>query len=209
MRKEKQQSENPSSIQIVGNGLDRTDLPPSLDNEHADKLSTMVSLAAALLRPNPGTLAIAKGEQQTVPIVKSLGPSEFFRTHASLRLTLDMVAPNKGAIDADDFAFLPEAESEIARHSLPPFSVTLYPVVVYANPLVSKLVKVKHRPEGRRWDIWNQSRALVLEKAINEWISIRPSEGGGYQSFPPITRRNIRRPPSFLIGMPTSGCAAR
>jgi hypothetical protein len=185
MRDEKQQTEKHPAIKIVGNALDETELPPSLDSERINQLNKVVGLAAALLRPNPGTLTVAKGEQQAIPVVKSLGASEFFRTHPSLRFSLDMVAPNKGAIDADDFAFLPEAEGEIACHRLTPFLVTLYPLVVFANPLVYKLVKVKQPPEGRQWDIWNQSRALVLEDAVGRWISIRPSDGGGYQSFPP------------------------
>lgn len=197
MRGDKSQTEQVNPAPVVGNGLDNIETPSSVEPERADKLNKVVSLAATLLRPNPATLAVARGEQQVVPIVKTLGTSEFFRTHSTLRFTLDMVAPNKGAMDDDDFAYLPEAEGEIARHSLKRFPATLYPVVVFGTQLVYKLVKIKHPPPGRKWDIWNQSRALVLEQAVDVWLSMRASDGGGYQSFLPESPEKYPADPTF------------
>jgi hypothetical protein len=175
MRKEQQSpgtAQSPTtSEQLTPPNGELPQLPPLGDAEAA-ALGKKMDLAAALLLPNPDTL-VSAGEQIVVPVVSKLAPSEFFRTHPTLRLTLNLFTPNREDIDAHDYAVLPNALPLLARYRLQPSMVTLLPVVVGSKPLAYKLVRVKHPAAGRKWDDWNLSRRQALERAVHEWIALR------------------------------------
>jgi hypothetical protein len=153
---------------------------PAPDAEQIKKLAPKVDLAKALLMPNPDTLTTV-AEQILIDVVGTLEPTEFFRTHPTMRLTLNLVTPNRQDIGAQDYAVLPEGLPLLARHKMHPSLVTLYPVVLDTKPLTYKLMRVKHPTGGRKWDKWNLSRKQALERAMDEWIALRQIPGGGYE----------------------------
>jgi hypothetical protein len=156
---------------------------PTGDGRGPAETENVEDLAAALLLPNPATLA-ATGQMLVIPVVTKPGPLEFFRTHPDLRLTLKMVTPNKGEIGAHNYAVLPAMEGVLARYKFEPYVATLYPIVIDSRPLTYKLVMVKPPPAGRDWDNYNLTRMLALDMAVEKWIAMR-SIRGGYEACDP------------------------
>jgi hypothetical protein len=157
----------------------------NLDDARAAKLGQKRGLAAALLRPAPETLNVT-GEQVAIDIITTTETTEFFRAHASLRLTLPEFNPRPRDLDSGSYAVLPEAEPLLLRYKVQPTLVTLFPIVIGSTPPVHKLMRIKHPRNGRRWDNFNLTRKLCLDRSVGEWLAIRvlPS-GGGYQwDFP-------------------------
>jgi hypothetical protein len=169
---------------MTKDGDTSTDLPAatvtSLDEARADKFQAVQDLASQLLQPNPETLN-TDAEQIVVPVMTKLDPTQFFRTHPELRLTLKLVSIGRDTIENFERAVLPEAEPLLVRHKLTPYLATLYPVVVNTQPFIYRLMRVKHPPNGRHWDNWNLTRKLALDKAVDEWIALRSIPGGGYE----------------------------
>jgi hypothetical protein len=156
---------------------------PFLDEPRAAALVEEIDLAEALLLPNPEVLD-ATGEQLSIPVVSKTSALEFFRAHPTIRMTLKMLAPNKGELGSFTYAVLPAAEGPLLRHKLEPYLATLYPIVIDSNPLSYKLMEVKLPPAGRNWDQYNLSRKLVLEKSVDRWVAMR-SFRGGYHACDP------------------------
>jgi hypothetical protein len=152
----------------------------NLDEARASKLEAMQDLASQLLQPNPETLNTS-AEQIIVPVVTKLDPTQFFRTHPELRLTLKLVSIGGDVFENFERAVLREAEPLLLRHKLRPFLATLYPVVIHTQPFTYRLMRVKLPSTGRRWDNWNLSRKQALDKAVGEWIALRSLPGGGYE----------------------------
>jgi hypothetical protein len=152
----------------------------NLDEARADKLEAVQNLASQLLQPNPEVLNTS-AEQISVPVVTKLDPTQFFRTHPELRLTLKLVSPGRESFENFEYAVLPAAEPLLLRHKLAPYLATLYPVLVHTQPFTYRLMRVKHPANGRRWDNWNLTRKLALDKGVGEWIAFRTIPGGGYE----------------------------
>lgn len=138
----------------------------------------------ALLKDSPTALIVADTERVLIEVVKKTGDFEFFRAHATVRLTLDMVTPGKDEIGAPDYALLPHMAHVLGRHKIEPYLVTLYPVCVDTRPLTIKLVMVKHPRDGLRWDSYNLSKKRCLDAAVDRWIAMR-REGKTYAICPP------------------------
>jgi hypothetical protein len=151
------------------------------------------TLAEALLLPNPDILT-STVEQVVVDVVGKLEPVEFFRTHPTMRLTLNLVTPNRQDIGAYDYAVLPEALPLLVRHKLRPSLVTLYPIVIGTKPLTYKLMRVKHPMGARKWDTWNLSRRQILDQAVGQWLAMRELPGGGYGAVPPDPEAEFPEP---------------
>lgn len=147
-----------------------------------EQLKPELNLAEQLLLPNPVELE-THGQQLLVPVVSKPGPLEFFRTHPTLRLTIKMVTPNKGELGAFSYAVLPNAEPALLRYRFEATPVTLFPITIDSRPPVFKLVSVK-LPQGREWDNWNLSKKLALDKAVGQWVAIRPIKVG-YEACDP------------------------
>jgi hypothetical protein len=161
-----------------GNGA----VPPVDFNDAIEKLKPVEDLAKLLLMPSPSTLSSA-GEVLAIPVISKPGPLEYFRTHPDLRLTLEMVCPNKGDISALNYGVMPAARASLARHHIEPFTVTLYPIVICSQPLVYRLVMVK-LPSGPRWDNWNLTKKIALDKAVTQWVALRSIKGGYWACDP-------------------------
>jgi hypothetical protein len=140
-------------------------------------------LAKNLLLPNPDTLTVT-AEMLVIPIVGKPGATEFFRTHPSLRLPLEMVTPNKGDIAAHSYAVMPAAKALLLHYKFETFVAVLYPIVIHSSPLTYKLVMVKPPVAGRKWDAWNLSRKLALDIGVTKWVAMR-SFKGGYEACDP------------------------
>src|SRR5262249_22342646 len=54
-----------------------------------------------------------------------------------------------------------------------PALVTLYPIVLDTKPFTYRLMRIQQPSDGRKWDDWNLSRKLALERAVEEWIALR------------------------------------
>jgi hypothetical protein len=165
----------------------------NLDEARASKLEAMQDLASQLLQPNPESLN-TDAEQIAVQVVKKLDPNMFFRTHPELRLTLKLVSPGRESFENSEYAVLPAAEPILLRHKLTPRLATLYPIVINTQPLTYRLMQVKQPINGRQWDNGNLTRKLALDKAVEEWLAIRSSPGGGYEWVRPHPEASFPEP---------------
>jgi hypothetical protein len=169
----------------------------NLNEARAAKLEQKTNLAAALLQPAPETLN-STGEQIAVDIISKTEANEFVRTHPTVRLTLNEFCPNPRDLDSGAYAVLPEAEPLLTRVKVQPTLVTLFPIVIGTVPPVHKLVRIKHPRGGRRWDNFNLTRKLFLDKAVGQWIALRPlPSGSGYEWLFLDPEARFPEPPPF------------
>ncbi len=155
--------------------------PPAASD--AARIADLDREARELLHPNPSALTVT-GHMTVIPVVNKPLPHEFFRAHPTLRFTMPMVTPKKGALGAYTYAVLSSALPCLARAMIEPFMATLFPIVIAARPPIHKLVLVKLPSDGKQWDAWNLSKKLVLDEAVNAWRAMRTVKGG-YCACPP------------------------
>jgi hypothetical protein len=168
----KQETETGATAAPVPNGADQ-DAAAEAVVETA--IRTKAQRLAAVLQPPPSELS-ATIKQALIPVGMP-GPLEFIRTHPEVRLTLNMTEPKKGP-GSSLYAVMPEVEGLLARYNIRVIQTVLYPVLIASAVPTYRLVPVKFPPDGKRWDTWNLTRKILLDKAINEWLAIRSIEGG-------------------------------